>query len=97
MLLINLHMVNKPTVAIIFAKHRFNFVVIFRKKYQQCSYKIYLQKCFTYGNSALVRCVEIPCAINIPVNYITNAKTILKPAYILNGQALHITFKQTLA
>ena len=50
-----------------------------------------------YGNSALVRCVEKPRAINIPVNYITNAKKNLKPAYILNGQALHITFKQTLA
>ena len=43
MLFINLHMVNKVTVAIIFAKHRFNFVVIFRKNDQQCSYKIYLQ------------------------------------------------------
>jgi len=31
MLFINLHVVNKVTVASIFAKHRLNFVVIFRK------------------------------------------------------------------
>jgi len=43
MLFINLHMVDKVTVAIIFAKHQFNFVVIFRNNDQQCSYKIYLQ------------------------------------------------------
>jgi len=43
MLFINLHVVNKVIVAIIFAKHRLNFVVIFRKNDQQCSYKIYLQ------------------------------------------------------
>ena len=43
MLFINLHMMNKVTMAFIFAKHRFNFVVIFRKNDQQCSYKIYLQ------------------------------------------------------
>jgi len=43
MLFINLHLVDKVTVAIIFAKHRFNFVVIFRNNDQQCSYKIYLQ------------------------------------------------------
>ena len=44
MLFIYLHMVDKVIVAILFAKHRFNFVVIFRKNYQQCSYKIYLQR-----------------------------------------------------
>jgi len=43
MLFINLHMVDTISVAIIFAKHRFNFVVIFRNNDQHCSNKIYLQ------------------------------------------------------
>lgn len=41
--LINFHLADKGTLVIIFAKHRFICVVLFRNNDQQCSNKIFLQ------------------------------------------------------
>jgi len=82
MQLINSHLADKVKLAILFAKHRFIFVVKFRNNNQLSIVIKSILKCFGYGYSALVRWVAIPRSFNIPVNYITKAKIILKAAYL---------------
>ena len=69
MQLINFHLADKVTLVIIFTKHPFIIVVIFRNNDQRCSYKIFF-KMFQLRLSAKARCVEIPLSINIRANYI---------------------------